>query len=438
MPGEAGVGEAYPRPTSLDDALGGSWREAYGGRSFVVSRRLEPHEVHGRHRIDQFAEDLRLASSAATLVGPPSAQMPFVFFDLETTGLSGGAGTQAFLVGSGWFDADAGFVTEQHLMTDYAGECSMLHVVAAELGRAGTLVTFNGKSFDAPMLETRYLFHRLESPCAARPHVDLLHPARRFWGGLNEAGCSLGVLEHQVLGVRRTGDVSGFEIPARYFQFVRTGDARPLAAVLDHNRQDLLSLAGLTARVFHLVKAGPEEARHPREALALGRVYRGAGLEERADEAFERAVALSGRETASSTFGSAPSAPSTLSMILLRVEALRALALGARRQRRYEAAAVRWCELLDVPGCPRHIAREAIQALAIHHEHRARDLVAAKLFALRGLELEPEAAWGEAVRHRLARIERKIVSERRSLFPSLPLQPQPSCGSRTSGRQTSS
>ena len=430
MPGDS-------RPTSVDDALGGSWREAYGGRSFVVTRRLEPHEVHGRHRIDQFAQDLRRASSAAALVGPPSAQMPFVFFDLETTGLSGGAGTQAFLVGSGWFDADAGFVTEQHLMTDYAGECSMLHVVAAELGRAGTLVTFNGKSFDAPMLETRYLFHRQESPCAARPHVDLLHPARRFWGGLNEAGCSLGVLEHQVLGVRRTGDVSGFEIPARYFQFVRTGDARPLAAVLDHNRQDLLSLAGLTARVFHLVEAGPEEARHPREALALGRVYRGAGLDARADEAFERAVALSGRETAS-TFGSAPSTPSTPSMILLRVEALRALALGARRQRRYETAAVRWRELLDVAACPGHIVREAIQALAIHHEHRARDLVAAKLLALRGLELEPEAAWGEAVRHRLARIERKIVSEKRSLFPSLPLQPQPSCGSPTSGRQTSS
>ena len=102
------------------------------------------------------------------------AQLPFVFFDLETTGLNGGAGTHAFLVGCGWFDDDGWFVTEQHLMTRYAGERPMLHAVAAELDRAGALVSFNGKSFDAPMLETRYLFHRLRSPWRPMPHVDLL------------------------------------------------------------------------------------------------------------------------------------------------------------------------------------------------------------------------------------------------------------------------
>jgi hypothetical protein len=321
-------------------------------------------------------------------------------------------------------------------MTEYASERQMLRVVASDLARAGTLVTFNGKSFDAPMLETRYLFHRLESPCVAIPHVDLLHPARRFWGRGNEAGCSLGVLEHEVLGVRRAGDVPGFEIPRRYFQFVRTADARPLAGILDHNRLDLLSLAGLTARIFCLVQGGPETTEHPREALALGRVYRAAGLDERADTAFERAVVLSdaGARTPAISMWTA-SRPT--SSILLKVEALRALALGARRQRRYEAAAASWRELLDIAACPSQIAREAIEALAIHHEHRARDLASARLFALRGVELEGQAAWGDAARHRLARIERKMASEKRSLFPSLPL-PLPSCGSPTSGRQTSS
>src|SRR5262249_60376645 len=134
------------------------------------------------------------ASSALSLVGRSSAARPFVLFDLETTGLNGGAGTHAFLVGSAWFDEEGGFVTEQHLMTDFSGERSMLGVVAEDFRRAGTLMSFNGKSFDAPMLETRYLFHRLESPCANRPHVDLVHPARRFWGNA-ESGCSLGVLE---------------------------------------------------------------------------------------------------------------------------------------------------------------------------------------------------------------------------------------------------
>ena len=424
--------------TSFEETLGGAWQGTADARSFVVRHRFAPQERHGQYRIEQFAGDLQQASSSAALVGAAAAQLPFVFFDLETTGLNGGAGTHAFLVGCGWFDADDGFVTEQHLMTEYAGERRMLHAVAAELDRAGALVTFNGKSFDAPMLETRYLFHRLQSPCTARPHVDLLHPARRFWGQEREAGCSLGVLERHVLGVRRAGDVAGFEIPARYFQFVRSGDARPLIGILEHNRLDLLSLAGLAARVFYLVKAGPGEAQHPREALALGRVYRAAGLEERAEEAFERAVTLTGPRNSVGSLASALAAPRSVSLVLPRLEALRALAVGARRQRRYEAAAARWRELLDVPGCPEPVAREAIRALAIHHEHRARDLATAKMFALKGLELEAEAASGDAARHRLARIERKMVSERRSLFPSSPSQLPPFCGSPTSERQTSS
>jgi len=122
--------------------------------------------------------------------------------------------------------------------------------------------------------------------------------------------------------------------------------------------------------------------------------------------------------------------------LALSVEALRALALLARRQRRYEAAAARWRQLVELDDCPPHISREAIEALAIYHEHRVRDLAAAKLFALRGVELEAAPARGDAARHRLARIERKLVSDRLTLFPSstLPL----SSGSPTSAPRTSS
>ena len=362
--------------------------------------------------------------------------MPFVFFDLETTGLNGGAGTLAFLVGSGWFDDEGGFVTEQHLLTDFASERSMLGLVAEDLRRAGTLMSFNGKSFDAPMLETRYLFHRLESPCVNRPHVDLVHPARRFWGQASEAGCSLGALEEQLLAVQRKGDVAGFDIPARYFRFVRTGDAKPLIDVLHHNRLDLLSLAGLTARIFSLVQEGPEAATRAREALALGRVYRDAGLDERAEQAFERSLAFVESERAKTAANDFWFATRRRERLTLSVEALRALALLARRQRRYEAAAARWRQLVELDDCPPHISREAIEALAIYHEHRARDLAAAKLFALRGVELEAAPARGDAARHRLARIERKLVSDRLTLFPSstLPL----SSGSPTSEPRTSS
>lgn len=430
-----------PRPQSeaasgLNGTLNGSWRETQSGRSFVVSQRFAPDDLHGRYRVVEFAETLEEASPAASLVGRSSAGMPFLFFDLETTGLNGGAGTHAFLIGCGWFDRDGGFVTEQHLMTDFAGERSMLGVVAEDFRRAGTLMSFNGKSFDAPMLETRYLFHRLASPCADRSHVDLVHPARRFWGGVGDGGCSLGALEQQLFAVVRKGDVAGFEIPSRYFRFVRTGDAQPLIEVLHHNRLDLLSLAGLTARMFHLVQTGPDAARDAREAVALGRVYRDAGLEERAEQAFERALALLQRETSELGTRDQWMAARRRERAALMVEALRSLALLARRQRRYDSAAARWRALAEFADCPPHISREAIEALAIYHEHRARDLAAAKVFALRGLELEGEPARGDAARHRLARIERKLISERRSLFPSstLPL----SSGSPMSGPRTSS
>jgi uncharacterized protein YprB with RNaseH-like and TPR domain len=373
---------------------------------------------------------LTAASHAAPLVSVAAARAPFLFFDLETTGLNGGAGTRAFLVGCGWFDEDGSFATEQHLLIEYASERAMLGAVARQLSEAGALVSFNGKSFDAPVLETRYLFHRLTPPCAPLPHVDVLHPARRFWGRDDDVGCSLVSLEQQVLGARRTGDVPGFEIPARYFQFIRTGDARPLAAVIEHNRLDLLSLAGLTSRLLHLIdKGGRGEAMDGnltvREALALGRVYTRSGLDTRAEAAFE--------------FAARSPSPA------IRLEALRGLALVARRARRFADAADRWRAVLAVPGCPPALAREAAEALAIHHEHRARDLATAKLFALKTLEMEsvPSAtrrtAAGDAVRHRLARIERKLVSERRTLFASSPsLSLPPSSGSRTSAPRTSS
>jgi uncharacterized protein YprB with RNaseH-like and TPR domain len=383
-------------------ALGGEWR----ADTYVVEKRFAPAARHGREAIGTFAECLEAASSQATFyAGGAPARTPFVFFDLETTGLSGGAGTQVFLVGCGSFEPDASFVTRQFLLTQYADERPMLGAVADELARSGTLVSFNGKSFDAPVLETRYLFHRLSSSFRELPHVDVLHPARRFWkarAGTNGAracqasdadSCSLIALEKQLLGLRRCGDVPGFEIPGRYFQFVRSGDPRPLAAVLEHNRLDLLTLAALTARLFHVTLHGPDAARDAREALALGHVYMRADLVSRASDAYARAVEMTERGIVSQ---------------LVRIESLRALALTHRRARQYAAAAACWRRLLATPGCPPPVAREATEALAVHHEHRDRDLEAAKAFALQSLEVDGQPAWTRAVQHRLARLDKKL------------------------------
>jgi uncharacterized protein YprB with RNaseH-like and TPR domain len=393
-------------------ALGGEWRRTDGRGCFVVERRWAPSAWHGGEQVGVLAERLERASAQAPLLaGGAPARPPFVFFDLETTGLSGGAGTYAFLVGCARFEATGAFVTRQFVLARNADERGLLETVTGELTSAGALVSFNGKSFDAPVLETRYHFQRLAWTGGRLPHVDILHPARQFWkrkpdvarglqgrerladeGAQPGEGCSLGALERHILGVGRVGDVPGFEIPGRYFQFVRSGDAGPLVGVLEHNRLDLLSLAALTARLLHLVQAGPADARDAQEVLALGRVYERAGLSARAREAYERAVEMGGR------------ADTTM-------DALRALALALRRSRQFVDAAACWRRLLDAPACPSHVACEASEALAIHHEHRVRDLVAARTFALRSLEavergLQP-ARMG-AVERRLARLARKI------------------------------
>jgi len=402
--------EQGPRSEDLSGVLAGEWRDG----CFVVDRRWAPAARYGKEAVGTFAQCLDEASGEAVLfAGDSRARAPFLFVDLETTGLSGGAGTQAFLIGCGWFDADGGFATRQYVLTRHADERPLLETVADELSRAGALVSFNGKSFDAPVLETRYLFHRLEWAGGDLPHVDVLHPARQFWKPVarswpgrdrgiqnllaREHTCSLIALEREILGIRRSGDVPGFEVPGRYFQFLRSGDAGPLVPVLEHNRRDLLSLAALTARLFHLAREGAESARTGREAIALGRVYARAGLDDRACAAFDHALARC--RSPRGAFDP------------VRIDALRLLALARRRGRRFEEAAACWRELVEIRGCPPAIAREATQALAIHHEHRVHDLAGARLFALRSLEGEgdePPPGWTAAVQHRLTRIDRKI------------------------------
>jgi len=326
---------------------------------------------------------------------PTSARLPLLFFDLETTGLSGGAGTYAFLVGCGWFNDASAFVTRQYLVADMAEERGVLERVGTHVRDAGSLVSFNGKSFDAPLLELRCAYHRLPWAGSGVPHFDLVHPARRFWGrgALESVGCSLTSLEQRQLCATREGDVAGFEVPARYFNYVRTGDAAPLAAVLEHNRRDLLSLAGLTASLLELIDGGVQAVNDAAAALALGRTYADARFEEAARAAFRRALDLADGHAV---------------MAALRIDILRWLAIAERRGRNFPAAAACWRRLLNDRACPEHLRREAAEALAVHHEHRERNFAAARSFALQSLTGNARASWNQAIAHRVNRLDRKL------------------------------
>jgi uncharacterized protein YprB with RNaseH-like and TPR domain len=396
----------YEATIDLDrvaDVLGGRTVTNGFGRALVVERRYESDRFHGARRVGDCAfadgDALRLLDPA--LVPPDAPAERTLFVDLETTGLSGGAGTVAFLVGCGWFDLGA-FQVRQFLLTSYASERALLSAVAECFSGTTLLVTYNGKTFDVPVMETRWLFHRIPPPLDSVRHFDMLHPARRLWrtredGQLDDGGgCRLGTLERVLCGVKRVGDVPGMEIPARYFRFLRSGDARPLEPVLEHNRLDLISLAAVTAHAVELAQEGSARCRDAAEALALGKVFDRAASSDRAIACYERAI-------------DDRSAP-----IDVVAEGLYRLGLRFRLERRFDAAAVIWRRLLALKQ-GRYGARSvllpslrkfATEALAIHHEHRERDYEGAKEFTLQLLEDTPEA---DRPRHRLNRLERKIA-----------------------------
>jgi uncharacterized protein YprB with RNaseH-like and TPR domain len=406
---ELGGYEAGTSADRVGEVLGGRPARNEFGECLIIDRRYESDRWHGDVRIS----DCELASAEGLKLLEPGLASPTdhrrtVFNVLETSGLSGGAGTVAFLVGCGFYDLGA-FQVRQFLLTSYAAERALLAAVADFFDDAELIITYNGKTFDVPVMETRWLFHRMQMPLDGVPHFDALHTARRLWKSRTddpaEGGCRLSTLERLLFDVRRVGDVGGFEIPSRFFQFMRTGDPRPLEPVLEHNRLDLVSLAAVTARAVKMVEEGADACDDGPQALAVGRIFERAGVGDRADDCYRRAAGCDKPD--------------------VKCEGLYRLALRRRRDRRFAEAAVCWREIVAATESRAarrdpHVAalREfAVEALAIHHEHRERDLDPARELAVFALEELEGQSGGESrrrtdgYRHRLARHERKLAKK---------------------------
>ncbi len=396
-------------PDAVAETLGGEWREDRGHRYLVIDTKYSVGYRHGHVAVADCLPPDEGMWPTLPLLEPAVVPGRLLFVDLETTGLAGGAGTYAFLVGCGWFEA-AGFRVRQFFLASHAAERALLEGVAAAAAAASGVVTYNGKSFDLPLIETRFMFHRMETPFAGVPHVDMLHPARRLWRDDADEGCRLTSMEETLLGHVREGDVPGFEIPSRYFHYVRTADARPLNGVLEHNRLDLLALAMLTARAAQLLDEGAPAARTPREAFGLGRLYERSGRREDAKACYAKAAepAKAGpHDRGPHDRGPHDRRPAERGDEV-RAEALRAYAIICRRERKYEDAAVAWRSALELRRCPPQIARDAAEALAVHLEHRERDPGAARRYALQSLQFNISRSGVEAVQYRLARLDRKL------------------------------
>jgi uncharacterized protein YprB with RNaseH-like and TPR domain len=230
-----------PTDAELAQRLGGA---VVSPGLLAVERSFPLPFAHGATRIADaatLAEGVRLSLDADTAIEPED----LLFLDTETSGLAGGTGTAAFVLGLATVRDDV-LAVRQLLMTGFAGEGPMLEALGRALCAHDCLVTFNGKSFDLPLLRARTRLAGLDWPETAQRHLDLLHVTRRR---LREgwADCRLRTAEEHALGFARTDDLPGSEVPAAWQRWLQRGDAAPLPRILDHNREDLLSLAGLLA-----------------------------------------------------------------------------------------------------------------------------------------------------------------------------------------------
>lgn len=191
-----------------------------------------------------------------------------LFLDTETTGLSGGAGTVAFLVGVGFIEGGA-LVIEQYLMRDYSDEPELIDQLANRMDAFDCVCTFNGKTFDMPLLEARFTMNRMRHRWRDLENIDLLHPARRTWK-LRLGSCRLGRLEEMILGLERVGDLPGSEVPQRYFDFLKSGDMSLLEDVIKHNRQDIATLASLLVRLCEIYD-DPNCLRDKKDQFSVGK-----------------------------------------------------------------------------------------------------------------------------------------------------------------------
>lgn len=350
----------------IEACVTGKVVETASGKHFQSETLYECGLVHGNFEVSGLAG---LPGSTITALCPAhqgGGSETWAFVDTETIGLAGGAGSFAFLIGLGRM-TEQGFLVTQYFLREPSEEASVLESLAQDLSPFATMVTYNGRSFDAPLLETRYRMTRQRIPFAEMPHLDLLFACRRLWKQRFES-CKLTNLERDVLDFERVGDVPGFLIPSLYTNYLRTRDAGSLVPVFQHNALDILSLACLTS----LVGATFENPalvleRHPTECVGLGRWLLQMG---RRDEALPFLW---------------KAANSAIAEDLL-ARTLWEIAIAERQMGRYAEMQKPLRQLLDFPN---RLQAQALEALSILYERRLVDLDEALRFAERLMQMQP-------------------------------------------------
>jgi uncharacterized protein YprB with RNaseH-like and TPR domain len=366
------------------------------GKAYRIEQLFTQDHLHGSFRLD--AARRFSAEMIAKVTGKPDVAEiesdKLVYLDTETTGLAGGAGTIVFLVGVGVFHRDV-FRLRQYFLRNPGEEAGMLSALQEDLEAAAGFVSFNGRVFDLPLLEMRYMLSmRRRWQLTAYPQVDLMYPARRLWRR-SLPDCTLNTIERMQLGVQRSDeDVRGDLIPGIYHEYLRTGETLEIARVIYHNAVDVLSLVSLSAALMSRFQAGDPSRLSGGEALALGRWHSAQGRFEDAEAAF--IAALKNTEPA------------------LKVEALQRYTGYLKRQDRRKDAVEGW-EMWHTlaPDDPKPCIE-----LAMYYEWHAQDLSKAHGWSEKALQCLSH--WPQdwrrdesrtKIEHRLERLARKMEAD---------------------------
>lgn len=305
------------------------------------------------------------ASSFLNAFHPQSSADPtqFLFLDLETTGLGSGTGNVPFMVGLAFWEND-GFTVQQALIRHPAEERAMLAYVHRLTARFTHLVTYNGKSFDWPLMHSRYVLNGMRQTIWEPLHIDLLHPSRAIWRNTLES-CKLSHIEKMRLGIVRIDDLPGAEAPARYFQYLNSGDPGLLEDVYRHNEIDMLSLVTLAIRFGHLlsnrdVKSIVQQPNEPEEMVRTGLWLERMGCQLYSEQLFQLAVHVPQQRT----------------------QTLMLLAMRDKRMQNMERALQLWQRVVDTESIwTTHDQVEAAIELSMYYEHKAKQLEQALAYA---------------------------------------------------------
>lgn len=352
-----------PRHTSypIDAVMDGDYIDTAFGPTFAVSEQMPPDFSYGRVDFGEEVDFSLLSAWSGRNSGETTALERVIFLDTETSGLAGGSGTFAFMIGLGFWTGE-GFRLVQLFLKEPADEPALLAYLGYILTPFDTVVTYNGKAFDIPLLISRHVLNAFEQPFAGFHHIDLLTFARRIWKN-RLASRSLGTVESEILGITRgQEEIPGWMVPEIYFQYLKSGDARPLSGVFYHNRMDILSLAGLFKYGARLLQDPLAYiAQEGLDLIAVARLYEELGNVPQALELYQHSLNLG----------------------LPRpffIQTIYRYATIAKRQGDWERALILW----EKAAVEDEI--EACIEIAKYHEHIGRDLENALTWTIRAFE----------------------------------------------------